>query len=161
MNKGQVVIGLSLPSDQQPAEPVVPAIGPLDHPPSRLTTNSANKRRLSTSSRVADDAASAQSDIDALVVVALVQAAMDRACPLRCSTGRIVDCAQCHPHIGHVRAAEDDANRDPLGVREEMPFGTALGPVRGVSARELPPFGALTITPSSAVQSQSRPTWSS
>ena len=161
LDEGQVVVGLPLPTDEQAAETVVPSVGPLDDPSPGRAANATEQRRLSSPASVGDDPPAPQANVNDLVVVALVQAAMDRPPPMWRAASGVVYRVQCHPHVGHIGPAEHDAERDPFRVREEMAFRATLGPIGGVSARVIPPLGALTMTPSSAVHIQSMPTWSS
>jgi hypothetical protein len=139
----------------------VPSIGTFNDPASWLAAHAANERRFASAARVRDDLTPTKTVIDDRVVVAFVETAVDRSTPTWCAADRIVDRAQRLAHIGHIRAAEHDPKRDAVRVRDEMAFRAAFGSIRGVSARVVPPLGAFTMTPSSAVQSQSSPTWSS
>lgn len=156
MDESQVVVALALPADEETAISVVPTIRALDDPPSRFA-RSAWARKFAASSNVWRDAAPSKASFDLIVVVAFVEAAVERTPAVRRSVRRIVDDTQCHPHIGHVCRADDCAEGDALRVGDDVTLRSALGAIGGVRARLVPPFGALTITPSRAVHFQSMP----
>lgn len=151
------MISASLPSDEERPKSVMPAVGALHHPATRLATYTTHHRPLAAAPDVWADPAPANARFDGGIVVALVQAAMYRSPQSATALMGIVNRGQCHPHIGHVGSAEHDADRDALGIGEDVAFRAALAPVCRVSAGERPPLGALTMTLSSAVQFQSIP----
>jgi hypothetical protein len=163
LKQGQVVLGFSLPSNQEPTKAVVPAVGALDDPATGYALVPAHQWRLPTTPGVADDAPTPQAIIHDLVVVALIEAAILRASSL--GSGRIgrgpIDRWHCHPHIGHICSAEREPEWDPAPVCEDVPLRPTLGAICGVRAREVPPFGALTMALSREVQFHPMPFFTS
>lgn len=61
------------------------------------------------------------------------------------------------PFVVQVRAADGERQRHTATIGQYMAFGAALGPIGGIGAREVPPFGAFTMAPSCEHQSSPAP----
>ncbi len=141
------------PPDEQRPEPVVPADGPLDDPPTRLATDTADQRGLAPAADEGLDAAGAHGGLRIGVVVPFVEAEVLRT-PRppgsphddRIERGRDVPC------VVDVGGGDLGGQRDAASVSQEVALDPALGAVRGVRPRLGPPFGAFTIAVSRAAQ---------
>lgn len=163
LNEGEVIVGGTLPPDPQRAKVVVPAVGSFDHPaPGLLASNGAGEGGLSATPNVRPDAAIASLAFGLLVVVPLVQAEILRTPgPSRRTQRNRVERLADHVHVVDVRPRERHRQRDALAIGQDMAFCAQFCAIGRIGAREVPPFGALTLALSSDAQSHSRPTLSS
>jgi hypothetical protein len=163
LNEGEMIFGGTLPPDPQPAKVVVPAVGSFDNPaPGLLASNGAGEGRLSATPNVWPDAAIASLAFGLLVVVTFVQAEVLRTpSPSGCTQRNRVERFADHVHVVDVCPRERHRQRDTLAVGQDMAFCAEFCTIGRIGAREVPPFGALTLALSSDAQSQSMPTLSS
>jgi hypothetical protein len=129
----------SLPAYEQGTKPIVPAIGPLDDPAPRLSSDHSYEWWLTTTADMRNDSARANSCSDIVVVIALVEAAMLGASRSPSpSHDNGIQHGLRHPLVMDVRATEHDPQRDAIAIGQEMTLGTRLAAIRGVSARGIP-----------------------
>src|SRR5262249_54416061 len=97
------------------------------------------------------------------VVVAFVEAAVLRTPwpAVACTHDDAIDGVERELHVGAVRAGDHDGDGHARPVRHYAAFRARFRAVGRVRTREVPPWGALTMAGSSAVQSRSRPFTSS
>jgi hypothetical protein len=149
---------LSLPTDTQRAEVIVPAVGSLDDPAARPSSDAAHERLLTSSTNVRDDSSLSRFRLGISVVVPFVEAQM--LGPTRASWPVDEDCVQGrahHPLVVNVRAGQRHGQRDAAPISQNVAFAAQLRAIGRVGTRELPPFGALTMALSREAQSQSIP----
>ena len=163
LNEGEMIFAGTLPSDPQRTKVVVPAIGSFNDPaPRLLAADRPGEGGLSPAPNVRPDAASASLAFGLVVVVPLVQAEVLRASgPSRRTQWNRVERLADHVHVVDVGPGERHRQRDALAVRQDMAFGAEFCAIGRIGAREVPPFGALTLALSSDAQSHSMPTLSS
>jgi hypothetical protein len=163
LNEGEMIFGGALPPDPQPAKVVVPAIGSFDDPaPRLLAADGAGEGGLSPTPDMWPDAASASLPFGLVVVIPFVQAEILRTSgPSRCTQWNRVERPAYHVHVVDVGPGERHRQRDALAVGQDVAFGAEFCAIGRVGAREVPPFGALTLALSSDAQSHSMPTLSS
>ena len=93
----------------------------------------------------AEDAALSQMDQASLEVVAFVGVQRCRSLTgtsrLVCNRRNCVHALLKHLGVVPVRAADQDHQRDPSDIYNDVPLGAKLSSVRGVGARFLPPGG--------------------
>jgi len=152
------VSSATLPTHEQAAEAVVPGVGSLDDPSSRLAAHPPDERRFSASTNVGPDPPKSNCRRDVRVVVALVEAQMigpTRA--TRPADGDRVEDVADHRSVGHVGAGDQRGQRHAASVSKNVALYAAFRPVRRVRSREVPPFGAFTEALSSELHFQSMP----
>jgi hypothetical protein len=135
----------SLPAYEQATEAVVPRVGALDDPASRLATYFANEWLLAAPSDVRSNSAKANRRGDVRVVVALVEAQVlgaPRASGATYDYG--VEHIANHRGVWHVRSADQRCDRHTAPVSQNMAFNATFRAIRRVRPREVPPFGAFT-----------------
>ena len=136
----------------------MPAVRSLDDPTPRLPLHAADEWRFAATADVRDDSATLESALDIAVIVSLVQATVLGASLLaRSVASRIVHGRDRAPLVVDVRPADPQAERYAPPIRDDVPLAAALGAVRRVGARKIPPFGALMIAVSKAVHCQAMP----
>lgn len=160
VDEGQVVRRFDLPPDAQSTIEVVPTIGSLDDPPPRFTLHAA-QRRLAAPSDVGEDATDPDLAFGVGVVVALVKAEVVWTSATAPADRHGVQRLAYHPLVVDVGAAERHPKRDAASVGDDVTLDPALGTIRRVGTREVPPFGAFTMALSSEAQSQAMPRSSS
>lgn len=154
----EVVRTFALPTDEERAEAVVPAVGAFDDPTARFAAEPADEGRFTAPTDVALDAQDSESRIDLRIVVPFVHAAVLRAeATSRRDRSDRLKGRQSVPQVGHIGTADRKANRDTSAVRENVPFSADFRAVRGIRPRKIPPFGAFTRMASSEVQAQTIP----
>jgi hypothetical protein len=154
----EVVVGDALPADEQPAESVVPAVGPFDDPASRFAAHAPDHRRLAATTNVRGDASAANGFLAVGVVVALVQAQMTWAKGAEhAAKDDGVEHLGHQPLVVYVRPGDRDAQRNTTAVRENVPFHAEFPPVRRVRPRVAPPLGAFAMALSSEAKSHLMP----
>src|SRR5205085_4400362 len=163
LEQAEIVRGLLLPPDQDPAALVEPRDRALDYPaPSRMALRPrgalvADERDVGLVA-VVDAGAPA-----VVVVVALVQAqvllvAVVRLRPLQDhGPDRLVQ----QPGIRHVRPGDGRRQRAPVLLHQQALLHAGLRAVGGVGADQVPPLRALPRAQSAACHSQSQPPRSS
>lgn len=158
MEEREVVLGLALPADQQGAEAIVPTTRAFDHPAARPTMDTAEEGRLTLPTDMRHNPALPHAGFTIEEVVALVQAEVlgTTGAARRTEDHRVQGRGE-QPLVVDVRGAQRRRERDAAPVGEEVAFGAALPAVRRVRSREVPPFGAFTRKPSSAVHCQAIP----
>ena len=140
----------SFPSNQQSAEAVVPCVGALHYPAPGLAVHAAKQGLLAAPSDVRRDPARTHGGLCVSVVVPLVQAEMLRSSrPARCPQNHSIKDPGDEPLVVNVRAGDLGGQRDASAVRQDVTLDAALRAIRGVRAREVPPFGAFTMAVSS------------
>jgi hypothetical protein len=161
MNERHVVLRDRLPPDPQGPEVVVPAVGSFNDPSSWAAARAADERWFSSTTDVWNDSPDAHGLLGIGVVVALVEAEVDRArCPERAQVDGI-KCRADHPLVVDVGAGERDGERNAAPVGQYVPLGSELGAIGRIGTSEVPPLGAFTLALSSEAQVQSMPRCSS
>ena len=150
----EVVLGDTLPANEQPAKAVVPTVGAFDDPAPRLASDAADHGLLASAANVRDDPARTDGRFSVGVVVALVETQVLRSArPARRPQYDGVERSCHHPFVVHVRACDQHGQGDTVAVREDVAFHTEFSPVRRVRPRFAPPFGAFTKALSSEAKS--------
>lgn len=150
VNEGKVVRANSFPANEQAAEAVVPGVGALHHPAAGLALDAAEQRLLSPAPDVGRDPASSDGRLRVLVVVPLVEAEVLGAAGAAWGTeNHRVERLADQPLVVDVRAGDLGGQRNATPVGQDVAFDAAFRAIRGVGAREVPPFGAFTMALSS------------
>ncbi len=157
-----MIFGGTFPPDPQPAKVVVPAIGSFNDPtPRLLAADGTGESGLSPTPNMRPDAAGASLAFGLVVVVPFVQAEVLRTSG---SSGR-TQWNRVERSADHVHVVDVGAGASPpagcLAVGQNVAFGAEFCAIGRIGAREVPPFGALTLALSSDAQSHSMPTLSS
>ena len=148
----------ALPSDEETSEAVVPGVGSLDDPASRLALHDPDERLLTASADVRTDAAQADRWSDVRVVVALVEAQMlGTTRSARAAERNRIEDQTDHGGVGHVRAADQCTDRHAAAVGENVAFYATFRAIGRVRSREVPPFGAFTEAESSELHFHTMP----
>lgn len=158
MDECSIVFALGFPSNEERTKSVVPGVCSLHDPSSRFLTVTTAARFFSPTTDVGAYAASRERSTNVRVVVALVEAGIDR--PSRSSRGAnhdLVEHFAHHPFVVHIGAGNFHGQRDAATVRQNVPFDAQFAAVGGILAGQVPPFGAFTIAPSSEAHCQSMP----
>jgi hypothetical protein len=143
MKKAQIVGRDPLPSDQQRAESVVPAVGAFDDPSPRLSAYAANQWSFATPANMETDAARTDDLLDVLVVVAFVEAEILRpAWSTRRPHSDGVERLGDHPFVVHVGARDGRGERDAAAIRQYVPLYAGFGSIGRIGTGVVPPFGA-------------------
>lgn len=151
MHEREIVLRLALPANEECTEAIVPTAGALDDPASCAPAHPAQERLLTLLPDVRRDAPLAYDLIAVAEVVALVETEMHRPpWPARCVQHDRVECRRQAPFVVQVGRAQDRRERDTARIGKDVPLGAELRAVCRVRSGELPPFGALTMKPSSA-----------
>ena len=162
MNLGKVVGADPLPADKEPSELIVPSVGPLNDPASRLASNAADHPTLAATTDVRDDAAPSDLVFAVGIVVPFVQAEVVRTPGASAGAKhRCVERRADHPLVVSVRAGDDRRQRNSSAIGQDVPFRAGFCTIGGIGAGEVPPFGAFTLALSIEHQLRSTPTFSS
>jgi len=147
----QVVSGFELPPDEQRPKPIMPTVRALHDPASRLAVHSPEQRRLALLADVRRDPPRSHRRVAIAEGIAFVEAAVLGA-PHAASTSEHhgIERRSQRPLVMQIRPAQNDRERDAAAIGQNMALRAALGSVGWVRSREIPPFGAFTITESSA-----------
>jgi hypothetical protein len=162
LNEREIVVGNSLPADEQSAELVVPGVGPFNHPSAGLAADAPNHPPFTPSADVRHDSTPSNLVLAVGVVVALVQAKMFGA-PWSAAAAKYgrVECRPDHPLVVPVRAGDDHRQWNAAGICQDVPFRAGFRTIGRIGAGEVPPFGAFTVALSIEHQVRSTPTcWS-
>lgn len=139
-----------LPADEQTAEPVVPGVRSLDDPAPWLALDAAEQRLLATAPDVRCDPTRANGRLGVFVVVPFVEAqVLGAARAARRSQDNRIERLPDEPLVVDVRAGDLGGQRNAAAVGQDVAFDAAFRPIRGVRAREVPPFGAFAMALSS------------
>lgn len=162
LHEGEIVEAFRLPTDEQAAKAVVPAVGALDDPTSRFAAETAEHLLLSAAADVWHDTAIADSSFAVGVVVALVEAEILGAlyATANAKWHRVQGRCQA-PLVVNVRAGDLNGDRNASSIGQNVALDPELGAVGRVRPREVPPFGDLAIAESSEAHRQSMPLSSS
>jgi hypothetical protein len=153
MHQGQMIGGLPFPTDQERPESIVPTVGPFYNPAPRLAVDTADEGRLAPAADVRHDAPLAHRPIHVSVVVAFVQAEVAGATwSARAVEYDRIEHGRGQPFVVPVGRCDQRRERDPAPIREEVALRAPLPPVGRIRSRMSLPFGALTVTLSSAAQ---------
>jgi hypothetical protein len=168
MEHRQVVLGLLLPTDQEPAKAVHPGVRALDDPAAGTIPRDLafGLLLLATGTDVGAPAEGLHQLTHLGVVVALVQAEVGTlVIVVRLGRGwcdgHAVEGLLQHLEVVAIGASNREAYGDSPGVGDDAAFGPGLAPVRRIGPRGAPPKGALVMAPSIASQLQSIPSASS
>jgi hypothetical protein len=162
MKEREVVGALPLVTNDQAAEEIVPAIGPLDDPAARFSAHAADKGLFSSPADVRDDASVADFAFGVRVVEALVQAeVLGSTRPSWRAKHDGVERRARHPLVVDVRASDLDGYRDAARIGQNVAFCAEFCAIGRIGARMVPPFGAFTLALSSEHHFKSTPTRSS
>ena len=154
-----VVVGLSLPPDEECSKAVVPGVGSFDDPATSAVATLAAAVLFPAAPDMGGDAPGAEHHSDVRVVVALVQAKVPRSArSSRSAYADLVEHVGNHPLVMSIGSGDFNRERYTATIGEHVPFYSEFSPVRGILPRLRPPLGALTIAPSSEAHSQSIPT---
>lgn len=129
----------------------MPTVRSLHHPAPRLPVHTAEEWRFALLPNVRGDAPIADRRFTVAKRVAFVETAVVRSADsatLLHDHG--IERGGQGPLVVQIRRAEDDAHRHAAAVRQDVALRAELRAVRWVRSREVPPFGAFTITESSA-----------
>lgn len=156
-----VVLRLSLPTNSETTEVVVPAIGAFNYPTSRLAAHAADQGRLAPTPDVWPHAALAGLILGVVVVVPFVQADMlGPSRPARPTDEDGIERGTDHPLVVNVGAGQRDGERNSAPIGQNMAFCAEFSAIGRIGASEVPPFGAFTEALSSDAHSRSRPHFS-
>ena len=123
----------------------MPRVASLNDPAPRLSADNTKQGLLATSSDVRTDTAQSDRGSDVRVVVAFVEAEVDRpSWATRAADRYGIEHLADHGGVWHIRAADQRCDRHAAAVGRYMAFYAAFRPVRRVRPREVPPFGAFT-----------------
>ena len=140
----------AFPANEQTAEAVVPGVRALHHPPAGLALHAAEQRLLAAASDVRRDPAGADGRLRVFVVVPLVQAEVfGSARATRRAKNDSVERLAHEPFVVDVSAGDLGGQRNAAAVGQDLAFDAAFRAIRGIRAREVPPFGALAMALSS------------
>jgi len=156
------VRSLAFPASAKSTVIVVPAVGPLHHPTSWPSPRTADKWRLAPSADVGTHPTLARLELAVGIVVALVQAEVGwPARAPRREHQHGIERRTDHPFVVDVGSRERHRDGDASAVGQNVTFCAALSTIGRIGTREVPPFGAFTMAPSSEAHSQSMPrsTW--
>lgn len=161
MDQGQVVLRDHLPADAQPAEVVVPAVGALDDPATRLAGLAA-LLLLASSTKMQPDASTSDLARGVVVVVPFVETEIAWSTwTSRRTQWNGVERLPSKPLVVHVGAGQRDGDGDAAPVGEHVPLRAKLSTICRIGPGEAPPFGAFTEALSREHQFQSIPRFSS
>jgi hypothetical protein len=149
----------ALPSNQKPAELIVPSVGSFNNPSARLPEDAAEECVLTTAANVRSNLTRANRPLDISVVVTLVEAQVlwsSRAARTTQRNG--IENRSYHPLVVHVRCGNLERDRHASSISQNMSFRATFRPVCRVGTRVVPPFGAFTMALSRLVQSSPTPT---
>lgn len=167
MQLGQIILGLAFPANEERAETIVPAAGPLDDPASGFALVHWPEHQgwlapFPFPSNVGHDPPCTHRYVAVREVVTLIEAeVLGPARSTRRSEHHGIERGREHPLVVHIRSAHEGGERHPSRIGQEVTLRPALRPVGRVRARVIPPFGALTMNPSSAVHCHRMPRWRS
>ena len=153
VHEGQVVPGFDFPTDQERAKAIVPAVRALDDPTSRPSMDTAQQRRFALLPNVRRDAAGPHGRVAIAKGIAFVETtvlgATHAAAPLE---HHAIEGRGERPFVVQIGGAQDHTDRYAATVGQDVPLRALLRAVGWVRSRKVPPFGAFTITESSALQ---------
>jgi hypothetical protein len=150
VQEAAVVRANPFPANQHTTEAVVPGVGALHHPAAGLALHAAEERLLAPAPDVGHDPASPDGRLGVLVVVPLLEAEVLRAArSARGAEDHCIERLPDEPLVVDVRAGDLGGQGHAAAVRQDVAFDAAFRPIRGVGAREAPPFGALAMALSS------------
>ena len=139
-----------LPANQQSAEAVVPGVRAFHHPASGLALHAAQQGLFAAPPDVGRDPANTDGRFRVPVVVTLVQAEVFRPSgPARSAHDHGVEDLGNESLVVDVRAGDLGCQRNTPAVGQDVALDAAFRAIRGVRAREVPPFGAFTMAVSS------------
>jgi hypothetical protein len=156
-----IAFSLALPAGTKTAKAVVPTVGALDHPPPWPATNTANERRLASSSDVGLYTSIECLQFGVIVVVAFVEAdvlGQDR--PEHSADGNRVQRCAHHPLVVDVRPGQGERQGNSTTVGQNVAFRAEFSTIGRIRARDVPPLGAFTEALSSEAHCRSSPTFS-
>jgi len=162
VQKRAVVRGLTFPANAKSPVIVVPAVRALNDPTAWSAARAAYEWRFSSSANVWDDATVANRLLAVNVVIPLVQAEVCWTAGATSSAYQDgVEGRAHHPLVVHVCSRECDSHGNTSAIGQNVAFCAAFSAIGRIGAREVPPFGAFTMAPSSEAHSQSMPrsTW--
>jgi hypothetical protein len=150
VEEGTVVSADSFPSDEQPAEAVVPGVGALHDPAARLALDPADERLIAPAPDVGRDPTSANGSLSVGVVVPFVEAEVLGPAWTACRPQDDgIECLGDQPLFVNVGAGDLCGERDAAAIGQDVAFDAAFRAIGGVGTREIPPFGAFTMALSS------------
>ena len=162
MDEREVVSAFPFVTDEQGSETIVPTVGSLDDPPSRLAANAPDERLLTAAPDVRDDVPDANLPFGVRVVEALVQAKiLGPPRPAWRAKHDGVEGRSRHPLVVDVRAGDLDGDRDAPRLGQDVAFCAEFRAIGRVGTGVVPPFGAFTLALSSEHHLRSTPTRSS
>ena len=145
VTEGEVVIADPFTANLQTTVEVVPCVGALDDPPTRLPLHASEQRLFTATPDVRNDATPSKFFLNERRVVPFVEAAVFRS-PR--STGAAqhngVDGRQGLFHVVDVRAGDGQRKRYTATIAENVPFRAQFAAIRGILSCVAPPFGAFT-----------------
>ena len=145
MYEREIVLSLSLPSNEERAESVVPASGAFHYPSPRLASHTAQERLLALLSDVRCDPTRPDDLFAVTEVVALIETHMlgTTRAAWRSQHDCIEGCGE-HPLVVHIGTAQGRCEGNTTSVSQDVTlkpaFRSALRPVRGVRACLIPPL---------------------
>jgi len=156
--QGEVVRCFSLPTHEETAIAIVPAVGAFNDPAPRLAAHASDHRLLAATTDVRRDSALTRFGLGLTVVVALVEAEVVRATDAASGAKRYgIEGLGHHPLVVDVRRRELHGDGDAARIGQDVALDAFLGAIGRVGTRMVPPFGAFTIALSRLHQRQSMP----
>lgn len=136
MKHGQIVFWTLLPTDQNPAEPVHPAMGSLDDPPARCESGLAldSLSFLAAGADVRSVSKLPHQAPDLSIVIPFIQAKPLRYLPGRSGTSyRNAFQGWLHqPHVVPVRALDRQSDGNPGSLTQQASLNAVFGSVRRI-----------------------------
>ena len=150
MEEAEVVSANPFPAYEQTAEAVVPGVGAFHHPAAGLALDASQQGLLTPTPDMWRDSTNSNSRLSVLVVVSLVEAkVLGTARATRRAEDDRVERLADEPLVVDVGPGDLSSQRDPSAIGQDVPFDATFRTIRGVRAREVPPFGAFTMALSS------------
>ncbi len=151
MDEREVVRCLALPSNEQRAKAIVPTVRSFHHPPPWGPVHASHEWCFAFLSYMRHDTALADCRLTITKGIPFVHAAVrGPSRPASRLEHHGIERRCEGPLVMHVRAAQDHRERDPAAIGEDVPLDPQFRPIGRVRPGEVPPFGALTMTASSA-----------
>lgn len=135
----------SFPANEQSPKTIVPGVGALNDPASRLPAHSTDEGLLAAPANVWANTAQANRGSHVWIVVTLVETEVFRSPrPTRATHDNGVEHFADYASVRNVCPCDDRCDGHAAPVGQNVPFNPAFCAVRRIWPREVPPFGAFT-----------------